>query len=173
MDVSRHSNPRRAAHFRIAELGSADLPCRSAAFHSRQEPQTQTTGLRYTLWMAAVLLIGAAGVRCSGAQHSEVPAINGNLGPCTADFTVTDSSNKAVYNAKIHVTILYGFMNKRKSDLEIGTNSDGKARFEGLPYKVKKPPLEFNVRSGDLSKSVPHDPAVDCHPRFTVVLEKP
>jgi hypothetical protein len=122
--------------------------------------------------MAVALLIGAAGIYCFGAQHPEVPSINGNLGPCTADFTVTDSSNKPIYNAKIHVTILYGFMNKRKSDLEIGTDSDGKARFEGLPDKLKKPPLEFTVRSGDLSKTVRHDPAVDCHPSFTVALGK-
>jgi hypothetical protein len=125
------------------------------------------------LWMCAVLLIGVVGLRCFGAQKVEVPVINGNLGPCTADFTVTGNSNKPLYDAKIHVTLLYGFMDKRKSDLEIGTNSEGKARFEGLPAKLKKPPLEFKVRSGNLSKSVQADPAVDCHSSFTVVLENP
>jgi len=121
---------------------------------------------------AAVVMVAAFG-HVLAAPPVEVPIINGNLGPCTADFTILDSSDKPIYDAKIHVTILYGFMNKRKSDLEIGTNSDGKARFEGLPDKLKKPPLEFKVQSGDLSKYVKHDPATDCHPNFTVALGKP
>jgi len=125
------------------------------------------------LWITAALLVSAASVPLLTARPVEIPVINGNLGPCTADFTVTDSSNQPLYDAKIQVTILYGFMSKRKSELEIGTNGDGKARFEGLPDKVKKPPLEFKIRSSDLSRSVKHDPAVDCHPSFTVALGKP
>ncbi len=100
----------------------------------------------------------------------EVTAVNGGLGPCTADFTVSDNSNKPIYDAKIHVTILYGFMNKRRQDLEVGTNSDGKARFEGLPNKLKKKPLEFQVRSGQQTKSVPIDPETDCQANSTVIL---
>jgi hypothetical protein len=122
--------------------------------------------------VAAVLAAAAIG-NVLAAPPTEVPVINGNLGPCTADFTILDSSDKPIYDAKIRITILYGFMNKRKSDLEIGTNSDGKARFEGLPDKLKKPPLEFKVSSGDLSKTVKHDPASDCHPNFTIALGKP
>lgn len=125
------------------------------------------------LLTAAVVLAAAAISNVLAAPPTEVPVINGNLGPCTADFTILDNSDKPVYDAKIRVTILYGFMNKRKSDLEIGTNSDGKARFEGLPDKLKKPPLEFKVSSGDLNKTVKHDPASDCHPSFTVALGKP
>jgi len=112
-----------------------------------------------------------ASVLCAAAV--EVPVIKGDLGPCSADFTVFDSNNKPVYDAKIHVTILYGFMNKRTSDLEIGTNSDGKARIEGLPDKLKKPPLEFRIRSGNSRKSVTQDPATDCHATFNVQLGKP
>lgn len=128
---------------------------------------------RRVFGVAAAVVIVAAFGHVLAAPPVEVPVINGNLGPCTADFTVLDSSDQPIYDAKIHVTILYGFMNKRKSDLEIGTNSDGKARFEGLPDKVKKPPLEFKVQSGELSKYVKHDPATDCHPNFTVALGKP
>jgi hypothetical protein len=128
---------------------------------------------RRMLWAAAALVAGAVGGRWLSARPAEVPSINANLGPCTADFTVTDTSNKPLYDARIHVTILYGFMNKKKSDLEIGTNSDGKARFEGLPDKLKKPPMEFKVRSGDQTKSVMNDPALDCHPSLTVAVGKP
>jgi len=128
---------------------------------------------RQVFGVAAAVVMAAAFGHVLAAPSAEVPVINGNLGPCTADFTILDSLDKPIYDAKIHVTILYGFMNKRKSDLEIGTDSDGKARFEGLPDKLKKPPLEFKVQSGDLSKYVKHDPATDCHPSFTVALGKP
>ena len=144
-------------------------PCQPRSFGVRNSRPWRG----YMLWLAGILLLSAAAGSLLTASPAEVPVINGNLGPCTADFTVTDSSNQPIYDAKIHVTILYGFMSKRKSDLEIGTNSDGKARFEGLPDKVKKPPLEFKVWSDGRTKTVSHDPAMDCHPSFTVVLAKP
>jgi hypothetical protein len=103
----------------------------------------------------------------------DVPVIKGDLEPCSASFTVLDSHDKPVYEAKVHVTVLYGFMNKRKSDLEIGTNSDGKARIEELPDKLKKPTREFRTTGGDLRKSVTQNPATDCHASFNVQLGKP
>ncbi len=124
------------------------------------------------LWLLSAALIWMV-VRTASLlaeKPPEVPAVNGGLGPCTADFTVSDNSNKPIYDAKIHVTILYGFMNKRKQDLEVGTNSDGKARFEGLPNKLKKKPLEFQVRSGQQTKSVAIDPETDCHANSTLIL---
>jgi len=125
------------------------------------------------LLVALILLAGAVTGHVLCAGPVDVPVIKGDLGPCSGDFTVLDSQNKPVYNAKIHVTILYGFMNKRKSDLEIGTNSEGKARIEGLPDRLKKPPLEFRIRGGDSEKSVTQDPATDCHASFNVQLGKP
>jgi len=130
-------------------------------------------GLLKPLLPALVLLAGAIPGRLSGAAAVEVPTIKGDLGPCSADFTVVDTNNKPIYDSKIHVTVLYGFMSKRKTDLEIGTNSDGKARIEGLPDKLKKPPLELKVQAGDLHKTVTQDPAADCHASFNVQLGGP
>ncbi len=124
-------------------------------------------------WMAEIaLLLLIAGLGLPTAKAAEVPVIKGELGPCSADFTVTDSANKPLYDAKIHVTVRYGFMSKRKTELEVGTNSDGKGRIEGLPNKVKKP-LEFQVRHEQLLKSLLHDPATECHANFTVALGTP
>lgn len=124
-------------------------------------------------WIAEIaLLLLIAGLGLPTAKAAEVPVIKGELGPCSADFTVTDSANKPLYDAKIHVTVRYGFMSKRKTDLEVGTNNDGKARIEGLPDKVKKP-LEFQVRHEQLLKSLLHDPATECHANFTVALGTP
>jgi hypothetical protein len=117
--------------------------------------------------LAASLICG--GLSLALAHATDVPVIKGELGPCSADFTVTDSASKPLYDARIHVTVRHGFMNKRKTDLEIGTNSDGKARVEGLPSKVKRP-LEFEIRHEQRVKSLTHDPAGDCHANITVVL---
>lgn len=100
-----------------------------------------------------------------------VPVIDGGLGPCTADFTVTDANNAPVYDAKIRVHIAYGFMNVRKLDLEIGTNSDGKARVTGLPDRIKHG-LYFHTTQGDRTAETFDDPANTCKAQFTVVLEK-
>jgi len=132
-----------------------------------------TPRLGKLLLVAIVLLAGGAPDHALCVSPVDVPVIKGDLGPCSADFTVLDSTNKPLYDAKIHVTILYGFMTKRKSDLEIGTNSDGKARIEGLPDKLKKPPLEFKIRGGDLRRSVMQDPATHCHASFNVQLGSP
>jgi hypothetical protein len=123
--------------------------------------------------LAIVLVAGAASSHTLYAAPVSVPVISGDLGPCSADFKVFDSNHKPAYDAKVHVTISYGLMNKRKTDLEIGTNSDGKARVEGLPDRLKKPPLVFKVRSGDQTKSVRQDPATDCHASFNVQLGNP
>ena len=127
---------------------------------------------RLALWMLATFFLCGVGVKSLGGKPAEVPTVSAGMGPCTADFTVVDAANKPVFDAKIHTAVKYGFMSKRDTDLEIGTNSDGKARIEGLPDKLKKPPMEFTIRSGDTTKSVSNDPAANCHPTFAVTLGK-
>jgi hypothetical protein len=83
-----------AALARVAALGRRDLESPS--------------------WWRLSFWSEAAPGRAWYAAPVDVPLIKGDLGPCSADFMVLDSNNKPVYDAKIHVTILYGFMNKRK-----------------------------------------------------------
>jgi hypothetical protein len=133
----------------------------------RQETRAgnRFTKLFFVFWFAV-------GLGIVPAVAADVPVVKGDLGPCSADFTVNDSAGKPLFDAKIQVTVVYGFMNKRKSEFEVGTNAEGKARIEGLPEKVKKL-LEFRIRHRENSKSVIHDPAHDCHANFTVVLGAP
>jgi|SRR5579862_1583057 len=100
-----------------------------------------------------------------------VPVVDGNIGPCSVDFTVTDESGSPVYAAKIKVRIAYGFMYARKLDLEVGTNVDGKARFAGLPERVKRG-LFFEASESDRTAEAFDDPATTCKNQFTVVLRK-
>lgn len=100
----------------------------------------------------------------------EIPVVDGGLGSCRADFTVKDGSGKPVYNAKVHVLIKYGFFSKRKTELEVGTNSDGRARVTGLPNLPKKP-LEFSIKSGTVETTVTDDPSNNCNATFDVTLK--
>ena len=99
----------------------------------------------------------------------DVPVVDGGIGLCKADFTVKDGDGKPLYDAKISVTLKYGFWSKRKTDLQVGTNSDGKARVTGLPDLPKKP-LEFTIKSGTVMKSVTDDPSATCNATFDVTL---
>jgi len=124
--------------------------------------------VRPILFLCAILVL----ILCGGpitADSPEVPVVDAGLGSCRADFIVKDGSDKPIFNAKISVTIKYGFLNKRKSELEIGTNSDGKARISGLPDLPKKP-LEFSIKSGNVSTTVTDDPSTNCNAVFNVTL---
>jgi hypothetical protein len=102
-------------------------------------------------------------------NEQEVPSANGGVGSCHADFIVHDKAGHPVYNAQIQVTIRYGLFNLHKTDLQVGTNSDGKARFTGLPNFSKKP-LEFEVKSGTVSRELTDDPSTNCSASYDVTL---
>jgi len=125
------------------------------------------------LLLAAVFILSSTGPTAFAA--SEVPVVKGGLGPCSADFTVKDESAKPVYDAKIHVKFQYGFMGKRSQELQVGTNSDGKGRIEGLPDKLRKKekPFEYDVRSGPQTKSFTQNPETNCHASFDAIFGKP
>jgi hypothetical protein len=127
------------------------------------------------LWMRAMcVLCATAFLAVCGvsqtAKEPEIPQVDGKIGPCKADFTVKDGEGKPIYNAKIDVLIRYGFFSMRKTELEVGTNSDGKARVLGLPSNSKKP-LEFQIKSGTVAGSVTDDPSTTCNATFEVVLK--
>ncbi|TAM82991.1 MAG: hypothetical protein EPN47_06975 [Acidobacteria bacterium] len=126
--------------------------------------------MRHTILVLSLSLLFAAGVYAS-QQPVPVPQVNANLGPCTVDFTVSQSSNQPLYNAEISVKIAYGFMGVKKMELNVGTNNEGKARFVGLPDKVHNPPLSFVVNPKGLSKTVNYWPGVNCKARYDVIME--
>jgi hypothetical protein len=101
-----------------------------------------------------------------------VPVLDGGAGPCSADFTVTDAANALVYAAKIKVHIAYRFGGFHKLDLQVSTNGDGKARFTGLPERVRRDGLTFYASEGDRTGEVFDDPEKTCNAQFTIVLKK-
>jgi hypothetical protein len=100
-----------------------------------------------------------------------VPSLDGGIGPCTADFLITDASGAPVYAAKINVHIAYGFANVRKLDLQISTNIDGKARFTGLPDHIKHG-IYFHASEGNRIGEAFDDPANTCKSQFPITLRE-
>lgn len=98
----------------------------------------------------------------------EVPVLKAGLGSCSADFTVTDAEGKPVYLATIHVRLRYGFMSLKRMDLEVGTNSDGRARVEGLPAKAR--PLNYEVVKDSTRRIVTQDLSTVCNGTYAVSL---
>jgi hypothetical protein len=103
--------------------------------------------------------------------NNPVTELSADLGSCSVEFKVTDVAGHPLYNAKIKTQIRYGFMNKRKLDLEAGTNSDGRARFVKMPDQVKSP-LVFEGRHDDLSALMTWDPGTDCHAQYPMLMGK-
>jgi hypothetical protein len=106
------------------------------------------------------------------AATQTVPVIDGGVGPCSLDLTVTTTDGKPAGAATVKVHIAYGFGGFRRLDLEAGTNSDGKVKFTGLPSRVRRPPLEFHVSKGELTSTIEYDPASECKGKRDAKLEK-
>jgi hypothetical protein len=107
------------------------------------------------------------------AQSSDKPAVvDGGLGPCSLEVTVIGPDSKPVYAASVKVHIAYGFGGFHKLDLEVGTDSAGKAKFTGLPSRVRRPPLEFDATKDDLSGTLNYDPATECVAAHKITLQK-
>jgi|YelNatPaOPRAMG01_1025707.scaffolds.fasta_scaffold37230_3 hypothetical protein len=132
------------------------------------DPQTRVSIRRYVVNAIALSLLFAGGL-IAASEPVPVPQVNAGIGPCTVDFTVS-RNNEPLYNAEISVHIAYGFMGMKKMDLKVGTNSEGKARFIGLPEKVHNPPLAFVVKSNGLSKTVDFWPNVKCRSQYSVIM---
>jgi hypothetical protein len=123
------------------------------------------------LCLAASFPVRAQNSPNPAADPKSIPVVDGEIGPCSADFTITDSAGAPVYAAKIKVHIAYGFISVRKLDLEVGTNADGRARFTGLPNRLKRG-LNFHATEGDRSGEAFDDPANTCKAQFVIALQK-
>jgi len=103
------------------------------------------------------------------APTPDLAVIDARLGSCAADFVVTDADGQPVYAAIVHVRIRYGFLGIKRMDLEVGTDSAGRARVEGLPDKVK--PLIFDVQKADTEGLVEQTQLSPCQAAYEISLK--
>src|ERR1700691_3121657 len=114
----------------------------------------------------AGLLVLAGSFMTARSQQTpdphQVPVMDGEAGPCSVSFTVTDEKDAPVYDARIRVKMRYGFAGVKHLDLEAATNVDGKTQIKGLPQKVKDDILYFHGTQGKREGSATYDPAKNC-----------
>src|SRR5579862_1735843 len=127
--------------------------------------------LRLTFGTLLLALLSFSHLRAQSPDPHSVPVVDGDIGPCTADFTITDNAAQPNHGAHIKVHIAYGAFSLHKLDLEVGTNIDGKARFTGLPSKTKQG-LFFQASKDNRSGSAFDDTSATCKAQFTVALEE-
>lgn len=98
----------------------------------------------------------------------EVPVLDARLGKCSASFTVKDANGAPVYLALIHVRVRYGAMGIKRMDLEVGTNSDGKAVIKGLPDKAR--PMTYDIQKDGKKAAAGQDVEKTCEATLDVTL---
>lgn len=118
---------------------------------------------------ALVLTLSALAQQPAEPPAPEMATLKAGLGDCSADFTVTDADGAPVYGATITVSVRYGFMNLRRTDLEVGTNARGRARIEGLPAKAR--PLTYTIRRDAKGAIVQQDVSTLCTGVYDVSLK--
>jgi hypothetical protein len=142
--------------------------------------------MRRTFLACAFLLIAVSGLLLAAtqaqqpaqpgqtpAQTEDIPVTDAQSGPCAVELTVTGADTKPVYAARIDYHAAYGFMGTHKLDMAVYTNSQGKAKFAGIPAKVKNPPIEFRAKKDDLIGMATVDPATECQAKHDIMLDKP
>ncbi|HWZ83076.1 MAG TPA: hypothetical protein VNW47_10650 [Terriglobales bacterium] len=121
------------------------------------------TGIsRFGKYFLISVLFAATAASQQAPDPHQVPVMDGEAGPCSVAFTVTDAKGTPVYDARVQVHIVYGFAGVRRLDLEAATNVDGKTQFKGLPEKVKGGILMFRASQGKRDGSATYDPAKNC-----------
>jgi hypothetical protein len=99
----------------------------------------------------------------------ELPVLDARLGGCSADFLVKNADGAPVYLALIHVRVRYGALGIKRMDLEVGTNSDGKARVKGLPDKARL--MTWDITKDDKKTVVDQDVEKSCQGKYEVTLK--
>jgi hypothetical protein len=121
--------------------------------------------------VAAFAVIALPGTLFAQKSSEMIPAVSADAGPCSVEFTVTRGKGLPVHGAAIRVHMEYGFLGLRQKDLQVGTNSIGKARFEGLPEEVSGA-LFFRASKGDLRGVAAFNPETNCHGKHAIFLNR-
>ena len=118
---------------------------------------------------AVALTVGLLAQQPTDPSKLEVPVLKAGLGPCSADFIVKDADGMPVYAAAVHVKVRYGVFGVKRADLEVGTNSNGEARIEGLPDKAR--PLVYDVQKAGKKAAAEQNVESSCSAKYDLTLK--
>ena len=105
----------------------------------------------------------------TNAGGAEIPVLRAGLGPCLANFTVTDGDGMPVYAASIRVKVRYGMMSLKRMELEVSTDTSGRAIVQGLPKKART--LGFSIQKGNRSATAEQSVKDACDATHKVTLK--
>jgi len=161
-----------------SQLGACSLVLKAAIVkhHVVASLVRLTMHSRYIFTLASTFLVllatGFGQSAAKSAQPQPVPAVDGELGACSVEFTTIDGNGNPIAGATVRLHLAYGFAGVRRLDLEVTTNTEGKARFTGLPDNLKKG-LFFRGSKDDMEGTAFYEPKKNCKAQHTMVLEKP
>ena len=118
------------------------------------------------------VLLAAQAQQPAQPHSDDVPVTDAESGPCSIELSITGTDGKPIYAVRIDYRAAYGFMGSHKLDMTVYTNAQGKARFAGIPAKVKNPPIEFHAAKDDLVGLATMDPAGECQARHDIVMDR-
>lgn len=119
---------------------------------------------------ATLLVLLPFGAGSQAAPKTPPPnEISADLGPCSAQITVTGSDAKAVYAAKVATRIQYGLFGVKKLDLEAFTDAGGRLKITNLPIQLKKP-MYIHITKEGKEQIVEFKPDQSCEATFDVQL---
>lgn len=101
--------------------------------------------------------------------QSSVPTVDGEAGPCSVEFSARDGNGSPVHAAQIQVHIKYGLFGLRQLDLQVATDAQGKARFDGLPDDTDGV-LFFEASTDELQGVAAYYPSSECHARHSIYM---
>jgi hypothetical protein len=149
------------------------VPARLAIIEFTMKSSPQFAGFLALLLAGSIIAYSAQTQQPAQPQPSgDIPTTDAQSGACSIELTALDADAKPVYAARIDYHAAYGFMGTHKLDMAVYTNAQGKARFTGIPAKVKNPPIEFRASKGDLSGIATMNPATECQARHDIVMAK-
>ena len=107
--------------------------------------------------------------RSLAQKPGDIPFEDAEAGPCSVDITATDVAGNPVYAAVIRVRISRGTLGVLKTNLEIRTDKNGRARFAGLPQETDEV-LYIRASRGRTSGSALISPTKNCDAECLIIL---
>ncbi len=140
---------------------------KDAAPKPTEAPETSTSAPKASAAAAGASPAATSAAKTPAQASANVPVADARMGKCSAAFTVANGSGKPLSNAQVSLGIRHGFLALQKTQIQVATGNDGRARFTGLPADPK---LKFEVRYKNHSKTVTDNSSASCDNHLDVKL---
>ena len=121
------------------------------------------------LFLLGLVISGVPRAVSQAQKARDIPVEDAEAGPCSVEITVTDLAAKPVDSAAIRVHISWGTLGVRKTELEIRTDTSGRAKFVGLPQESDQV-LYIRATKGRTIGNALISPTKNCDAKCLIIL---